>query len=71
MPKASTIAQSKYKAKAYDRIEASIPKGRKADIKEYCERQNTTPNALINELLRYELGMTPAQWKQRQNDDDV
>jgi len=57
--------QNDFNKSNYDRLNTTIPKGRKADIVAYCDSIGTTPNGLINELLRFELGFTPEQWKER------
>lgn len=57
--------RNKYAAQAYDRIAVNVPKGRRADIQKYCDSIGTTTQGLVNELLRFELGFTPEQWKER------
>jgi hypothetical protein len=49
-PKAQTKATRKYNAKAYDRIELTIPKGDKEKLKEYLGHDKTI-NGFINNLI--------------------
>ena len=63
-------ANNKYNAKAYDRINIAIPKGRKATVEEAavvaCEKgliENKAVNGLMNLLLREHLGLSESEWK--------
>ncbi len=51
MGKASTIAKNKYNLKAYDRINLTIPKGRKADIQAIAEEQGESINGYIKKAV--------------------
>ena len=51
MGKASTKAQNKYIAKAYDRINLVLPKGRKDVIKAHAEAHGQSVNGFINEAI--------------------
>ncbi len=51
MGKASTIAKNKYNLKAYDRINLTIPKGRKADIQAVAEEQGESINGYIKKAV--------------------
>ena len=65
MAKSQTTATNKYKAKAYDRIELIVPKGRKAELQNYLESRASSEekkesvngfiNRFINETLEREL----------------
>lgn len=35
----------------YDRISLMVPKGRKAQLQEYCKQNGTSVNAFINDLI--------------------
>lgn len=61
--KAQQRAVNKYNAKAYDRLNIVIPKGMKVDVDAYAKARGTTLNALVNQLLRQEMGLTEAEWK--------
>lgn len=64
MGKASTRAQNKYIAKAYDRINLTIPKGRKATVEALAAERGESVNGLVNSLLRAAAGLTEEQWKE-------
>lgn len=51
MGKASTRAQNKYIDKAYDRINLTVPKGKKEEIKKHAEAQNESVNGFINRAI--------------------
>ena len=40
-------ASRKYKEKAYDRLEISVPKGRKDEIKAFAEREGESLNGYV------------------------
>lgn len=46
--KAQQRATNKYKKTNYDRIELVVPKGRKAEIKDYADAIGESLNAYIN-----------------------
>lgn len=51
MGTAQTKANNKYKAKAYDRIEIIVPKGKKAIIAEAAKAQGKSVNGFITEAI--------------------
>lgn len=51
MGKASTRAQNRYIAKAYDRINLTVPKGKKDMIQAYAEAQGESVNGFINRAI--------------------
>ena len=51
MGKASTKAQNKYIAKAYDRINLTVPKGSKEAIKAHAEKQGESVNGFISRAI--------------------
>lgn len=62
--KARIEANNRYNAKAYDRINIAVPKGAKALAEQYAiDSGLKTVNALMNYLLRRELGLSPEAWK--------
>lgn len=63
MGKASTKAQNKYIAKTYDRINLTVPKGRKADIEVRAAALGLSVNGYIAALVRTDLGLQENQWK--------
>ncbi len=62
--KARIEANNRYNAKAYDRINIAVPKGAKALAEQYAlDTGLKTVNALMNFLLRRELGFSSEAWK--------
>ena len=51
MGKASTRVQNKYIAKAYDRINLIVIKGKKGEIRAHAEAQGESMNAFINRAI--------------------
>lgn len=51
MGKASTRAQNRYIAKAYDRINLTVPKGKKETIQAHAETQGESVNGFINRAI--------------------
>ena len=51
MGKASTRAQNKYIAKAYDRVNLTMPKGKKEKIQEQADSKDMSVNAYINAAI--------------------
>ena len=51
MGKASTKAQNKYIAKAYDRINLVLPKGRKDEIKDHAAARGQSVNGFSVEAI--------------------
>ena len=62
-------ANAKYNAKAYDRIELKVSKGKKEKIRLYAESQGESINAFINRASAETMGEVPkketAQKRQR------
>ena len=44
-------ALAKYKKKSYDRIELTVPKGKKAEIQEYAQAHGESVNAFIVRII--------------------
>lgn len=51
MGKASTKAQNKYIAKAYDRINLTMPKGKKEAVQAHATQNGESVNAFINRAI--------------------
>lgn len=51
MGKASTKAQNKYIAKAYDRVNLTMPKGKKDEIQAHATQKGESVNAFINRAI--------------------
>ena len=52
-------ANAKYNAKAYDRIELKVTKGKKEKIRLYAEAQGESINAFINLAIAEAMGEAP------------
>lgn len=52
-------ANAKYNAKAYDRIELKVTKGKKEKIRLYAESQGESINAFINRAIAETMGEAP------------
>ncbi|MDR1465191.1 MAG: hypothetical protein LBJ11_07840 [Oscillospiraceae bacterium] len=44
-------AVRKYKEKAYDRLEISVPKGRKAELQDHAQQQGESLNGFVNRAI--------------------
>ncbi len=55
MGKASTRAQNRYITKAYDRINLTVYKGVKDEIRMHAERQGESVNAFIQRAIREQI----------------
>lgn len=51
MGKTSSAVKNRYNAKAYDRINLTVQKGKKEIIKEYAESKGETLNGFINRAI--------------------
>lgn len=51
MGKTSSAVKNKWMNKAYDRINLTVPKGKKDEIKAYAESKGESVNAYINRLI--------------------
>lgn len=56
--------QNDFIAKAYDRINLTVPKGRQATIKAHAETKGESVNGYINALLRADMNLSESEWKQ-------
>ena len=56
--KTSAESKNRYNAKAYDRIQVVVPKGRKDQIQEYVKQTGESLNGFINRLIDRELDNT-------------
>lgn len=51
MGKPSTAAQNRYIAKAYDRVNLTLPKGRKDEVKAHAEQRGESLNGFIQRAI--------------------
>lgn len=49
--KASAASKNKWAAKAYDRINLTVPKGRKAEVQAHAEARSESVNGFINRAI--------------------
>ena len=63
--RASAASKNKWSAKVYDRVNLTIPKGKKEVIQDYASARGESVNGMINRLLRAELGQSLEEWEQR------
>lgn len=66
MPTKQTEWSRAYNAKAYDRLNIVIPKGRKQAVEAYAQAYGESVNGLINRLLMVELGLSEEEWKDKE-----
>ena len=62
-------ANNKYNAKAYDRINIAVPKGKKTAIENHVKGQGETVNSFVNRLIRADMGLTETEWKQEKEEN--
>lgn len=51
MGKTSTTAKNKYNAKAYDRINLTVPRGKKEEIQAHATKTGESVNGFINRAI--------------------
>ena len=61
-----TRANNKWNSKAYDRVNLTIPKGKKDVLQSYVTARGESVNGMINRLLRAELGQSVEEWGHRE-----
>lgn len=59
--KTSNESKAKYNAKAYDRINIAVPKGRKDEIQAIAEQKGLSINAYINSIIEEALAEAKTQ----------
>lgn len=62
MSQTSQVIRNRWNKEHYDRLAVLVPKGRHDTIREYAQSCGMSVNGLINDLLRYELGLTKKEW---------
>jgi len=64
--KGSTEYKRAFSEKAYDRLAITVPKGRKTDIEAHAKAEGVgSINGLVNTLLRVDMGLSEADWKEK------
>ena len=60
----ATAYQNKYIAKAYDRINLTVPKGKKDSVQAHAAAQGESVNAFINRAIDHEMERDKQQRKE-------
>jgi hypothetical protein len=61
--KAQQKAVNGYISRNYDRINLTVPKGQKAAVDAHAKSKGMSTNALLNDLLRADMGVSEEDWK--------
>lgn len=62
--KAQQKAVNKYMGAHYDRINLTVPKGRKIDMEAHAKSKGESSiNGYINALIRADMGLSEDEWK--------
>lgn len=69
--KAQQKAVNGYISRNYDRINLTVPKGQKTAIEAHAKEKGLSTNALLNELLRTDMGVSEADWKTKNAGDQA
>lgn len=67
--KAQQNAVNKYIKNNYDSLRIVVPKGRKADVEAHAKAKGESINALVNALLRADMGLSEDDWKQVEKEE--
>lgn len=65
--KAATRAKNKYNATNYDSLRIVVPKGQKQAVEAHAKAKGQSVNGLVNALLRADMGLSEAEWKNNAN----
>ena len=68
--KASMRAVDKYVKENYSRLNIKIPKAQESAVKAHASSKGESVNGLVNALLRADMGLTEAEWKQTAADQE-
>lgn len=66
--KAGMRAVDKYVRENYDRLNVKLPKGRKSAVEAHAREKGMSVNNLVNTLLREDMKLSEAEWKQPQEE---
>ena len=67
--KAQQRAVNKYMAANYDRINLTLPKGRKATIEARAKETGESVTGYINGLIRADVGLSEDEWKNGEKEE--
>lgn len=68
MAKTRSEINNAYAKKAYDSLRVIVPKGRKTAVEAHARSKGESVNGLVNSLLRADMALTEAEWKQPPED---
>jgi len=66
--KAQQKAVNKYIKGNYDRLNVTIPKGRKQAVEAHAKKQGESVNGYVNGLIRDDMGLSEDEWKRGDNE---
>ncbi|MEA4899842.1 MAG: hypothetical protein VB115_16590 [Christensenellaceae bacterium] len=69
MKQRSTDYKRSFNEANYARLAVTIPKDRKAAVEAHAKGKGESVNGLVNSLLRADMGLTEAEWKQTGKED--
>lgn len=69
MAKTRSEINNAYAKKAYDSLRIIVPKGRKQAIEAHAMSKGESVNGLVNALLRTDMGITDAEWKEQPKEE--
>ena len=61
--RAGMKAVDKYVKENYTRLNIKIPKAQEAAVRAHAQHKGQSVNALVNDLLRADMGVSEADWK--------
>jgi len=67
--KKATAYKNRFNAENYDRINLTVPKGRKSAIEAHASKHGEKVNTYINRIIQADMGLTDAEWKEGAKDD--
>lgn len=70
MPKKQTEWSRAYNEKAYARLAITIPKAQEAPVKAHAQSKGISVNALVNDLLRADMGLSGNEWRRKEPGDE-
>lgn len=67
MGKNQTEWSRNWNEKHLDRLFVTVPRGRKAQIRAFADKNGETVNGMIQRLIRAEMGLSDEEWKAEEN----
>ena len=69
--RAGMKAVDKYVKENYTKLNIKIPKAQGEAVKAHAQRKGTSVNALVNDLLRTDMGVSEEDWKAKSAGEGV